>query len=160
MKIQGAKKIHYDSGPNMTPLVDIVMVILIFLMLAGNFAATEKYLVSDVPVVDTGLTSEKVTTPIPKGLQINLSEDQRDFYAVKVGSFFARSIRDPNATYNSLVNALVGMRKGFEQTGAKPEDVQVMIYSDALVSLQNLLTVYQAALEAGFTNVGFGVARH
>ena len=33
MKIQGAKKVHYDAGPNMTPLVDVVMVILIFLML-------------------------------------------------------------------------------------------------------------------------------
>ncbi len=37
MKIKGAKKVHYDSGPNMTPLVDVVMVILIFLMLAGSF---------------------------------------------------------------------------------------------------------------------------
>ena len=27
MKIPGTKRIHYDSGPNMTPLVDIVMVI-------------------------------------------------------------------------------------------------------------------------------------
>ena len=24
MKVQGAKKVHYDSGPNMTPLVDVV----------------------------------------------------------------------------------------------------------------------------------------
>ena len=37
MRIQGARKVHYDSGPNMTPLVDVVMVILIFLMLAGSF---------------------------------------------------------------------------------------------------------------------------
>ena len=39
MKLQGAKQVHYDSGPNMTPLVDVVMVILIFLMLAGSFGA-------------------------------------------------------------------------------------------------------------------------
>jgi biopolymer transport protein ExbD len=159
MKIQGAKKIHYDSGPNMTPLVDIVMVILIFLMLAGNFSASEKYLVSDVPIDPGGTTQEQLSnTPLPKKLQIDLSQDQRDFYAVKVGSFTARSIKDPDATYNALHNALVAMRLGFQQTGAKPEEVQVMIYADALVSLQDLLTVYQAALEAGFSNVGFGVA--
>ena len=28
MRVQSANKVHYDSGPNMTPLVDIVMVIL------------------------------------------------------------------------------------------------------------------------------------
>jgi biopolymer transport protein ExbD len=39
MKLKGAKAVHYDSGPNMTPLVDVVMVILIFLMLAGSFVA-------------------------------------------------------------------------------------------------------------------------
>src|SRR5205809_671221 len=54
MKIRGAKKIHYDSGPNMTPLVDIVMVILIFLMLAGSFAGAEHYLVSNVPFSKQG----------------------------------------------------------------------------------------------------------
>src|SRR5438270_3526601 len=46
MKIQGGKKIHYDSGPNMTPLVDIVMVILIFLMLAGSFGGVTNFLTS------------------------------------------------------------------------------------------------------------------
>ena len=37
MKMKGAKQVHYESGPNMIPLVDVVMVILIFLMLAGTF---------------------------------------------------------------------------------------------------------------------------
>jgi biopolymer transport protein ExbD len=32
MKLNSSKKGHYESGPNMTPLVDVVMVILIFLM--------------------------------------------------------------------------------------------------------------------------------
>ena len=38
----------------MTPLVDVVMVILIFLMLAGSFAGAEHYLVSNVPFTDKG----------------------------------------------------------------------------------------------------------
>src|SRR5438132_14403425 len=54
MRIQGAQKIHYDSGPNMTPLVDVVMVILIFLMLAGSFAGAEHYLVSNLPYSQKG----------------------------------------------------------------------------------------------------------
>ena len=51
MKIAGAKKVHYDSGPNMTPLVDVVMVILIFLMLCGSFGGMERYLVSNLPQI-------------------------------------------------------------------------------------------------------------
>src|SRR3954465_3921285 len=54
MKIKGAKQVHYDSGVNMTPLVDVVMVILIFLMLTGTFAGTEWYLVSDLPIRQSG----------------------------------------------------------------------------------------------------------
>ena len=54
MRIRGAKQVHYDSGPNMTPLVDVVMVILIFLMLAGSFAGAEHFLVSNVPYTPKG----------------------------------------------------------------------------------------------------------
>ena len=50
MRLKGAKQVHYDSGPNMTPLVDVVMVILIFLMLAGSFGGAEHYLQSKVPI--------------------------------------------------------------------------------------------------------------
>ena len=51
MKMKSAQKIHYDAGPNMTPLVDIVMVILIFLMLTGTFTAGMHYLQSNIPQV-------------------------------------------------------------------------------------------------------------
>ena len=54
MKLGTSKKIHYDSGPNMTPMVDIVMVILIFLMLAGSFVGAEHYLVSNMPFSAAG----------------------------------------------------------------------------------------------------------
>src|SRR5580693_178767 len=50
MKISGAKKVHYDSGPNMTPLVDVVMVILIFLMLTGSFGGASHFLKASMPV--------------------------------------------------------------------------------------------------------------
>src|SRR5215213_4965659 len=54
MKIKGAKQVHYDSGPNMTPLVDVVMVILIFLMLAGSFEKGGWFLQSQMPIKKEG----------------------------------------------------------------------------------------------------------
>src|SRR6267143_30177 len=55
MKMRAAQKVHYDAGPNMTPLVDVVMVILIFLMLTGSFAAGEHFLQSNMPLTKTGV---------------------------------------------------------------------------------------------------------
>ena len=40
MRIRGAKQVHYDSGPNMTPLIDIVMVLIIFFMLVAKIGVT------------------------------------------------------------------------------------------------------------------------
>src|ERR1700722_4139314 len=65
MRIKGAKKVHYDSGPNMTPLVDVVMVILIFLMLAGSFAGATQYLMSKQGIHALGTNSSKPQTPDP-----------------------------------------------------------------------------------------------
>ena len=53
MKIKGAKAVHYESGPNMTPLVDVVMVILIFLMLTGSFGAAAHFMPSSMPIKPT-----------------------------------------------------------------------------------------------------------
>src|SRR5271154_4310867 len=61
MKISGAKKVRYDSGPNMTPLVDVVMVILIFLMLTGSFGTAEHYLESKAAFQGAGTSR----APIP-----------------------------------------------------------------------------------------------
>ena len=61
MKIQVSRKIHYDSGPNMTPLVDVVMVILIFMMLVGQFIGAEHYLVSNLPISQSGAGDAKFT---------------------------------------------------------------------------------------------------
>ena len=56
MRLKGAKQVHYDSGPNMTPLVDVVMVILIFLMLAGSFGGETTFLVSKQGIKKSGGT--------------------------------------------------------------------------------------------------------
>src|SRR5687768_14001620 len=51
MKVAAAKHARFESGPNMTPLVDVVMVILIFLMLAGSFGTSEKYMTTTLPPI-------------------------------------------------------------------------------------------------------------
>src|SRR6476659_2821250 len=75
MKISGAKKVHYDSGPNMTPLVDVVMVILIFLMLAGSFGSTEHYMIGSAELHSAGVSRNKDPNWVPPvTIDINVNE--------------------------------------------------------------------------------------
>ena len=54
MTLSRANKVHLDTGPNLIPLVDVVMVLLIFLMMVGSFAGAEHYLVSTLPITAIG----------------------------------------------------------------------------------------------------------
>src|SRR5437667_3831324 len=87
MRIKGSKQVHYDSGPNMTPLVDVVMVILIFLMLAGSFAGAEHFLISNQPLTKSGVGG----APLPAGfipdepLEIRVDSPVPDRYTAVAG---------------------------------------------------------------------------
>lgn len=66
--------LHY--GPNMTPMVDVVMVILVFFMASAVFLGPEWFLRTAIPVVKSGAaapaSSEKKT------LRISLTRDGDD----------------------------------------------------------------------------------
>ncbi len=158
MKIQGAKKVHYDSGPNMTPLVDIVMVILIFLMLAGTYTGAEHYLISDVPVAARGAGGKTAdNTPVPTRFTITVRQ-QGPFYIAKAGNFASVRSLDRDKAYDQLKNDLVTQYKAFNEAGIKADDVQVFIFPTGEVTLENLIPVFEASQDAGFKKVGFGVS--
>ncbi len=155
MKIKGAKQVHYDSGPNMTPLVDVVMVILIFLMLAGSFAGASHYLVSNLPFTPKG--AGKATAPPgfvpdePLDIRVDplVSNDQApatgepldaNVFRARVGSQVCTNARQLNTVlaqkYQSFINAKIPIDK-----------VQVQISPDRRIAYKYLVLVYQAALE-------------
>src|SRR5450432_1319279 len=156
MKIQGAKRIHYDSGPNMTPLVDVVMVILIFLMLAGSFTGNEWYLVSNLPLRKTGGGNVE---PPPGGFpQDEPLEIRVDENATRDG-FIARAGQLQTSDAKSLALGLGKMCNQFIKAGKGPEKVQVIISPGRAVKYEYLVAVYQAALDAKFQKIGFASAR-
>jgi biopolymer transport protein ExbD len=156
VKIQGAKKIHYDSGPNMTPLVDIVMVILIFLMLAGTFAGSEWYLVSNLPLRQSG--GGQVEPPpggFPDDEPLEIRVDQnatRDGFVARAGQI---QTGDPAV----LKSGLTKMREEFAKAGKGPDKIQVVISPGRAVKYEHLVAVYQAAMDAKFDKIGFATAR-
>jgi len=149
MKIQGAKKVHYDSGPNMTPPVDVVMVILIFLMLAGSFAGADHFLVTQAAYSRTGAGG---APPPPGGipqdepLEIRVDSPTPDRFHARFGQV---SI-DNNP--QQLATQLATMRD-------KLGDVPVIISPGRMVKYKFLIDVYQSALQAKFSKISFATAR-
>ena len=137
----------------MTPLVDVVMVILIFLMLAGSFAGTEHYLVSNVPYTPKGAGG----APPPPGfvpdepLEIRVDSPTADRFVARAGQ-----IQVGDAT--RLTSLLTKMRDQLELAGTKRDKVQIVISPGRNVKYKFLVEVYQAALEADFNKIGFSPA--
>ena len=153
MKIKGAEKIHYDSGPNMTPLVDVVMVILIFLMMAGSFSQGGWYLQSTVPIKAKG----GARTEVPPGtipdepLEVRI-DNAADGFRVVAGDI--RSSGDREALRVALAQKLAA----FQAAGTGKDRVQVVLMPGRNVKYENIVAVYEAALRAGFTKVGFATS--
>ncbi len=157
MKIPGSRKIHYESGPNMTPMVDVVLVILIFLMMTGSFGAAEHYLISDVPLEVKGAGAVQAPNgPVPTQFTIKVSEEGK-YYIAKAGNFASVKSKDPIAAYKTLRDDLSDQLKNFVAAGISVQDIRVIIDPASTVSLDNLITVMDAAQDAGFKKIGFGV---
>src|SRR5437867_531263 len=153
MKLKGAKQVHYDSGPNMTPLVDVVMVILIFLMMAGSFSQGGWFLQSTVPIKSKG----GAQADVPKGfvpdepLEVRI-DNSTDGFRVLAGDI--RSTGDREQLRLSLEQKL----KQYEGAGTARDKDQVVLMPGRNVKYENIVSVYEAGLRAGFTKVGFATS--
>lgn len=150
MKIKGSKAVHYDSGPNMTPLVDVVLVILIFLMLVGQFGGAEHYLMSNLPYTEKGLGGAKP----PEGfvpdepLDIRIDSPTPDKWVANAGKI-------STSDRKQLAGALVRMRDEYATAQKTVDQIQVIISPGKDVKYDYLMAVYDAAMEAKFTKISF-----
>ena len=150
MRLKGAKQVHYDSGPNMTPLVDVVMVILIFLMLAGSFGGAEHYLVSSSPVTKTGVGGSKSLVPDDVTYMITVDSPSPDRFTARAGDLVTGDLP-------TLTAALARKKAQFAAAGSI-DKVQVIINPGRMVKYKFLIDCYQAALDAEFTKISFSTA--
>jgi biopolymer transport protein ExbD len=146
MRVNGAKQVHYDSGPNLTPLVDVVVVVLIFLMLTGGFATTEHA----VALARPGAARDRPLAPA--GPRLDLYVDPPADPAG--GDFRARLPGGDDATdADSLAARLGDFRRAFAAGGTAPDAVQVLIHPGPGVRWGPVAQACDAAREAGFPRV-------
>ena len=153
MKLRGAKQVHYDSGPNMTPLVDVVMVILIFLMMTGSFTQGGWFLQSSVPIKSKGGAQAEVAPGfVPdEPLEVRI-DNSADGFRVLAGDIRSTGDRE------QLRLALEKKLTQFQAAGLSKDKIQVVLTPGRNVKYENIVAVYEAALRAGFTKVGFATS--
>jgi biopolymer transport protein ExbD len=142
------KKWSAHTGPNMTPMVDVVMCILIFFMLSATFAMPELYLTSNTPAVEkVGLSNSAATEQIPavrNYIQLKRLGDQT------VATAFGQP---GTADLVSQTAGLPGLLKAKGQQLSK--DVQIIIAPENHVPYKDVIAVYDACIAAHFEHVAF-----
>jgi len=158
MKIKGAKAVHYDSGPNMTPLVDVVMVILIFLMLTGSFGAMSHFLPSSMPIKATGkgkIDEKKIPKVPDQQLEIFISpRSDPSIYAARMsdGEEFINGVSKNGKT---LVDALNAKRQAHIASGKTADSLQVVLCPKLRSRMEHVMAVYEMAMKAECPKIGF-----
>jgi biopolymer transport protein ExbD len=148
-------KTRYESGPNLTPLVDVVMVVLIFLMLAGSFGGASRFLVSKQGIhVGKRFSRAAKTDPSPIDLDIHV-DNSRDGLG-----FVAQGTGIPPIGDAGKLEALLDARlREVNDAGTKSDQVQVVLYPGRRVKYEYLIAIYQAALQAKFEKIAFATSQ-
>lgn len=162
MKLKVSQKIHYDSGPNMTPLVDIVMVILIFMMLTGTFVVGQHYLQSELAASRRpDSTTSATRLPDETMLQIRVDTQPTGGWKAQAGKIEVESAGASDTLARpKLIRMLSDLRDQLEKEAKTPVDkIQVVISPGKTTKYKDLVEVYSAAMEAKFTKIAFSEAR-
>jgi len=154
MKLRAAQKVHYDAGPNMTPLVDIVMVILIFLMLTGSFAAGEWWLQSNMPLVQRGADNAEV----PKDYVPDTPLEIRVESTGETWSARVEGRQEPFRDRKKLAEYLARTRERLLALNPKEEKIQVYIAPRRETKYRHIVEVYGAAMDAQLKKIAFQMA--
>lgn len=129
-------KTHRDEQPslNLTPMIDIVFLLIIFFMVGTKFTELEKQLTLEVPeVTDAGTLS-----PAPQKRVINVFKDGRI------------TLDRQDVTLPELIAQLEVARGEYTELG-------VIVRGDAESSLQNVAAALDACRQAGITDFGIAV---
>ena len=129
-------KTHRDEQPtlNLTPMIDIVFLLIIFFMVGTKFAEWENKLALKVPQVQ----EMGALAPAPEKRVINVYRDGRI------------SLNREFVTIDQLTAKLSSVREQYSGLG-------VVVRGDAEGPLQNVATVLGACREAGITDMGISV---
>ncbi|MCH5377475.1 MAG: biopolymer transporter ExbD [Planctomycetes bacterium] len=129
-------KTHMDEPPtiNMTPMIDIVFLLIIFFMVGTKFVEMERKIAVKVPAVQ----NVETLTPAPQKRVINVYRDGQI------------SLDRQPVTLEQLAAELAAGRQEYADLG-------VIVRGDAEGAFQNVATVLNTCRRAGIAEMGISV---
>lgn len=150
-KKRGLSKTSLHSGPNMTPMVDIVMCILIFFMLGTTFASPDLYLTNDTPAVKTGGLNKATGVAKMPATRIDIKLARRGSHTMAtIANFQTEDLSGQLANWLKEKERKLRSFKGVKEA--------VLIMPTNAVPYQDVITTYQDCTQARFKAVGFAYA--
>ena len=132
MNFQRGKR-HEDLEMNLVPLIDVLLVIIIFLVVSATF--------SRVSELQINLPTAEANSPQEKPVVITVGVDATGHYVVN----------DIAVTDTSIEGISLSLRKA-AGSGKEPT---VVINADANTTHQSVINVMEAARQAGYTHITF-----
>ncbi|MEQ1602239.1 MAG: biopolymer transporter ExbD [Methylophilaceae bacterium] len=132
MNFQRGKK-HEDLEMNLVPLIDVLLVIIIFLVVSSTFSRVSELQIN-LPTAETNPTQEKP-------LVITVDVDVNGHYRVN-------NIEVINPTVDTISQSL-------HHAAGEGKEPTVVINADANSTHQSVVNVMEASRQAGFTHITF-----
>ena len=134
--------LHY--GPNMTPMVDVVMVILVFFMASTAVLGPEWFLRSALPVA-------RAKIPTPPGTQGPRPEIRAEFTLTQSGA--APTLVTGPGVENAPLESLLAKLQALAVEN-RPEDVAVVLHPGPTVPYMDLVRIHEVCQKLGIVKIG------
>ncbi len=132
MNFQRGKK-HEEMEINLVPLIDVLLVIIIFLIVSATFSRTNELQIN-LPTAEANATQEKP-------LMIDVAVDANGQYSIN-----GKRMDDKSVTaISAALQAAAGSGK----------DPTIVINADANSTHQSVINVMEASRVAGYTHITF-----
>ena len=125
-----------DLGFNMTPMIDVVFLLIIFFLVSSHLAKREAQM--ELDLAESTTADEKVETP-SRQLTLNVSADGSLFFAGRP------------VAQDQLAQRLAAAKQ------SEGDDWQLVIRSDQQVPYQRIRPILASCKQAGIENTDFGV---
>jgi biopolymer transport protein ExbD len=132
MNFQRGKR-HEDLEMDLVPLIDVLLVIIIFLVVSATFSRTSE--------LQINLPTAEANTPQEKPLTIEVGVDASGQYVINGKSLSDKSVEGISAALKAAANG------GNEPT--------IIINADANSTHQSVVNVMEASRVAGYTHITF-----
>ncbi len=132
MNFQRGKR-HEELEMNLVPLIDVLLVIIIFLVVSATFARTSE--------LQINLPTAEASTPQEKPLIITVEVDATGRYLVNSNEVAGGSVDEISAALTKAVGA--------------GKDPTIVINADAKSTHQSVVNVMEASRLANYTHITF-----